>query len=166
MIPAMQVLAIYGAIRSIGATTGPVFQGVGRPRIVTKIQFVELILLLILIYPLSREYGILGTSLAVLFVRLVGGLAGSYMAIKITICSTHRFFKALIFSFLSSGIMSLSILTLKVYWFDLVEISTFIMFILFAIFFYFIVNYLFSIFFEDGKNEVYKTLYNLLQSFR
>ena len=65
MVPALQVLVIAGFIRSTGSLTGPLFQAVGRPDQGTKLQIAKLILLLIVIYPLTIRWGILGTALAV-----------------------------------------------------------------------------------------------------
>jgi O-antigen/teichoic acid export membrane protein len=66
MLIPMQILAIFGAIRSIGATTGPVYQGMGKPAVVTKLQLGQIIIALLLIFPLSTKMNIIGTSLAVL----------------------------------------------------------------------------------------------------
>jgi len=65
IIPVMQLLAANGAIMSIGATIGPAFQAIGKPRTSAKLQFVKLVFLAVLIYPLTRGYGIRGTALAV-----------------------------------------------------------------------------------------------------
>ncbi len=65
MVPAMQVLVLWGAIRSIGVHHGSVLQAVGKPKILTKLNIIKLIILAILIYPLSIKWGIVGTSLAV-----------------------------------------------------------------------------------------------------
>jgi O-antigen/teichoic acid export membrane protein len=43
MVPAMMVLVLWGLIRSIGATTGPLFQSIGKPEMATKLQFIQLI---------------------------------------------------------------------------------------------------------------------------
>lgn len=91
MVPAMQMLALWGLIRSVGATTGPVFYGTGRPKIATKLQFVQLILLIIFIYPLTVRWGILGTSLSVVFASLIPNLMASYETIKITRCGISTF---------------------------------------------------------------------------
>jgi len=64
-IPAMRVLALGGALRSIVATTGPVYTGIGKPRIMTKYQAIQLAILLILVYPLTHYLGITGTATAV-----------------------------------------------------------------------------------------------------
>lgn len=86
MVPAMQVLALWGLIRSIGATTGPIFQGVGKPGIATKLQFARLILLVIIIYPLAIKWGILGASLAVLLSILPVEPVTFYLTTKIIHC--------------------------------------------------------------------------------
>ena len=82
MVPAMMVLVWWGLIRSIGATMGPVFQAVGKPDILTKLSFVRLIILIILIYPLSMKWGITGTSFAVLISTLITMPVTSYIIIN------------------------------------------------------------------------------------
>ncbi|RKY39643.1 MAG: lipopolysaccharide biosynthesis protein, partial [Candidatus Omnitrophota bacterium] len=71
MVPAMQILVIGGAIRSIGATIGPIFQGVGRPDILTKSMFAQLLILAVSIYPLIFKLGITGASIAVVIPGLI-----------------------------------------------------------------------------------------------
>lgn len=65
MVPAMQVLALYGGLRAIGATTGVVFMAVGKPEIMTKIEVIQLAVVTVLIYSLTMKWGITGASLAV-----------------------------------------------------------------------------------------------------
>lgn len=65
IVPAMQILAVFGLIRSLGGTTGPLFQGVGKPEIITKFNFWKLILMAVCIVPLTIHYGIVGTALTV-----------------------------------------------------------------------------------------------------
>jgi O-antigen/teichoic acid export membrane protein len=65
IVPAMQILAVFGLIRSLGGTTGPLFQGVGKPEIITKFNFWKLILMAVVIIPLTIHYGIIGTALTV-----------------------------------------------------------------------------------------------------
>ena len=71
MVPAIQVLCVFGATRSIGATFGPLFQAVGRPRILTELAIIQLILLGILIYPFTLIWGIVGTSVAIVIPNLI-----------------------------------------------------------------------------------------------
>lgn len=65
MVPAMQALCIFGLARAVAATMGPVLYGAGRPKVQTRISLVQLILMVLIIYPLSMRWGILGTSIAV-----------------------------------------------------------------------------------------------------
>jgi len=65
MVPAMQVLAIFGLLRSIGATIGPLLIAIGKPRTDAIMQAIQLLIMAILIYPFSRSFGIFGTSIAV-----------------------------------------------------------------------------------------------------
>jgi O-antigen/teichoic acid export membrane protein len=66
MAPAFQVLMAVGAIRSLSTTVGPLLSGVGRPDIVTKIQFVKLIILGVIAYPATRYWGLTGAATAFL----------------------------------------------------------------------------------------------------
>ena len=63
-IPALQVLCIFGLLRSIAATCGPIFQATGNPKILRDFAFLKLILFLIVVFPLINRYGVLGMSLA------------------------------------------------------------------------------------------------------
>ncbi|HPR65454.1 MAG TPA: polysaccharide biosynthesis C-terminal domain-containing protein [Thermoanaerobaculia bacterium] len=67
----MQILALCGLLRSISATTGPLFNGLGRPHIATKLQAVRLLLIIVLIYPMTHRYGLAGTSLTILISALL-----------------------------------------------------------------------------------------------
>ncbi len=113
MVPAMQVLALWGLLRSIYATRGPIFQGVGRPDISTKLQFAQLVLLVIFIYPLTVKWGILGTSLAV----LIAGLGFEPIALKLVIKTVHirlgEYAKSIAFPALGTLIMCAVLLLLK-----------------------------------------------------
>ena len=71
MVPAMQMLCIFGVTRSIGATMGPILHSVGRPKIQTKLSSIQLITMAMIIYPLTIQWGILGTSLAVVIPNIL-----------------------------------------------------------------------------------------------
>ncbi len=64
IVPVIQVFAFGGLLRALGSTVSPIFQAIGKPDIITKMQVVILISLAILIYPLTVRYGISGTALA------------------------------------------------------------------------------------------------------
>jgi len=105
MVPAMQVLCIFGVTRSFGATTGPIFQGVGKPNILTKLAAIQLIMLIIIIYPLTSKFGILGTAIAVVIPNIITQIIAGIKILNILKCNTSRFIKLLLFPLSSTGII-------------------------------------------------------------
>ncbi len=144
MVPAMQALVLWGCIRSLGATTGPVFQGLGKPGIATKLQLIQSILLAILIYPLSKQYGILGTSLAVVFASLIANLGAFYMTIKITKSKLYNLAPSIIIPFIGVVFAILSVQVLRIYWQPTVNLVGFSACMIFSILFYLIAIFLFD----------------------
>jgi len=96
-VPAMQGLAIWGLVRSIGATTGPIFLAQGRPDIITKIQLAKLALLALLIYPLTIGYGMLGTVWAVVGSAVAVNPISDYLVVKSLGIKGGEFIKRLLF---------------------------------------------------------------------
>jgi O-antigen/teichoic acid export membrane protein len=96
MVPVMKILAIAGMARSIMATTGPVFRAIGKPRIETEWQIVRFILLACFIYPLAKNFNIVGVSYAVLISTVVATIGFSYKVISQIHCTTKEFLSALI----------------------------------------------------------------------
>jgi len=145
MVPAMQVLVLWGLIRSIGATTGPIIYAAGRPKILTKYQLFQLTILIILIYPLTIRWGILGTSLAVLFASIGANALAFYAAIKITNCGIYNFLRTINFPLTSLLVAIISIFLLKVWWVTPnVLLISFVLSLIFYGLVYFGVTYLFD----------------------
>jgi len=82
MVPAMQVLAIFGVTRALNATNGPIFYALGNPRIGTKISFVQLIFLAIIIYPFTNVGKLIGISWAVTLANLLCFSMSFYSVLK------------------------------------------------------------------------------------
>ena len=143
MVPAMQVLVLAGLVRSIMATTGPIFRAVGKPEIETKWQIVRLSVLAALIYPLTIKYGILGTSIVVFVSAFVSTIGFSSMAIEVTKCKLKEFSKMIVLPLINGVIMVLIIAILKNNVND-VGILEFILFISVAILTTMSITYLFD----------------------
>ena len=118
IIPALQILSIYGMLRSLGATRGPVFQATGKLHISTKLQCVKLIILAILIYPLTKHFGITGTALALLLENAIGFPIGTYLTIKITKSGTWEMIKPIIFPLAATIVMIFMIYLFKCLFFQ------------------------------------------------
>ncbi|EFW91178.1 export protein [Haladaptatus paucihalophilus DX253] len=102
-IPIMQLLAVWGLLRSIGATTGPLFQAVGKPDLATKIQVGKLAIILLTIYPATAAYGVIGTSAvivgnSVLFSEPVS----TYLAVREVEGSYRQFLRLLLYPLVAS----------------------------------------------------------------
>lgn len=65
-VPALQVLAIAGLIRSIIAIGGFLFTGSGRADLDFKMNAFRFVVIVVTIYPLTINFGILGTSISIL----------------------------------------------------------------------------------------------------
>ena len=63
-VAVLQVFCIYGLNKAMLKTTENLYLAAGRPKIMTKINLYQFTAMLILIYPLTIKYGILGTGMA------------------------------------------------------------------------------------------------------
>ena len=66
IIPAIEILAIFGIIRSFESATGSIFLASGKVRTMTLLQLLQVAIMYSLIVPLTLTYGIIGASIAVL----------------------------------------------------------------------------------------------------
>ncbi len=110
IIPLIQILAWWGLIRGLGEAAAALFMAVGKPRIYSRLQFVQVILLLVLFFPLISYYGLVGVSIAVLF-SSIPVLFLSLNAIKsIMHTEANEVYPLLIYPFLlaCSGIATVS----------------------------------------------------------
>jgi lipopolysaccharide exporter len=86
MIPALQVLAFKGLFRSLGATRGPLFLAMGKPKMQWVFHCIRLVTLAALIYPLTRAWGIVGTSLATVLIAVLINPLGFWLACRYLHC--------------------------------------------------------------------------------
>jgi O-antigen/teichoic acid export membrane protein len=105
MVPPVKILVLAGMIRSLAATTGPVFGGIGKPHIDTKWQIIRFMVLAVSIYPLTAAWHMVGTSFAVLLSISIATIGFSVMVIKQTRCGYQSFFKYIIFPSINTFVM-------------------------------------------------------------
>jgi O-antigen/teichoic acid export membrane protein len=113
MVPAMQVLAFWGALRSMAASIGPVYNAIGRPDIGTKLSLAGLVLIAGLIYPFTCHEGILGASLAVLIGALVPSPISYSIFLRITKCPVRRFMKTVLTPAIAATVVGTSLWLLR-----------------------------------------------------
>ncbi len=113
MVPALQVLALAGLVRSIAATTGPIFHGVGKPRIDTIWQGVRFFVMAALIYPCVIRFDIMGASFAVLTGIFIATIGFCYETLKIIKCSFFDFCKHILVPALNATAMASIIVAIR-----------------------------------------------------
>jgi O-antigen/teichoic acid export membrane protein len=158
MVPAMQALAFVGLLRSVAATTGPVFLSTNRPAIDTKLRLIQLFAVVVLIYPFTIKWGIFGTSITILisiFIVTVGCMVKITSVLQLVgwqIC------KPMIVPLVSGVAVIASIAVLK----TIMAPSSIWHFILFA--FWGAITYLFAAYVTDGliKFETFKLIKEIL----
>lgn len=78
MVGAIQVLAAYGLAQAVAGVGRPLLLAIGRPDYATKLSLLRLVIVVLIIYPLTAAYGIVGAGAAIVigrFATMVVGLA-------------------------------------------------------------------------------------------
>ena len=148
MVPAMQVLAFWGATRSIGSTAGPVFLSMGKPQILVQLQLLVLSTLAILIYPLSVTFNILGTSLAVCLASILPNILAILYVARLVNIDSSKLAAEIFIPLLNTIFMIILILCLKLLFLKAADIINFCLLILCGITSYIAIAY----FFERRRN--------------
>jgi len=149
MVPALQMLALFGLLRSISATTGMLFQGIGKPQIVTRWTLIRFGVLAAAIYPLTVQWGLIGTSLAVVLGQIVLTIGFSYIVVRMTQCGLKNFSRLIVLPSISTIIMVLLIFGLKST-FNTAGIGQFILMVVAGVLAYAGMAYLLDRFFNYG----------------
>jgi O-antigen/teichoic acid export membrane protein len=74
MVPVLKILALLGFFRGLANVFSPIQLAVNRPEIQSRNKTVELFLFLLLVYPFTIKWGLIGASWAVTTVYMVGAI--------------------------------------------------------------------------------------------
>jgi O-antigen/teichoic acid export membrane protein len=96
MVPALQIMGVYGMIHSVGGALGPVFIGMGRPDLLTKLLFVKLLILAALIFPLIPVLKIFGAALAVTIATVIMNPISDVILMRLIKLPVRSFLRALV----------------------------------------------------------------------
>ncbi|MBN1125886.1 MAG: oligosaccharide flippase family protein [Sedimentisphaerales bacterium] len=107
MIPVMQVLAMHGLLHSVSATRGPVFQAMGRPDITAKPLLLRLLYMVVLIYPLTARWGILGTAWTLILASLLIQHTLFQLIVSVLHCNYWQTVRPIIYPVLGTLIMGI-----------------------------------------------------------
>ena len=162
-VPLIRVLVCAGLLRSIAATTGPIFHALGKPKVETRWQIVRFFVLFSLVYSFTTKWGILGTSIAALLSIFVANLGFIFSVIKILKCTTLSLIKLIVIPSANAIIVLSAAFPLKKAM-HASQISGFILVAASTIFLYILVNYIFDRLFKYNMNHLIKTSIESLRS--
>jgi len=111
IIPTIQVLCLFVILRCFSWTTGPLFEAIGKPDIVTKLASVQIAIFAIILYPFTRKWGMIGTATAVVIPMLITQILGGFKVVLLLRLPVVKFLKAF---FLPLGTVILTIAILMV----------------------------------------------------
>lgn len=105
MVPALNVLLLWGLIRSILATTGPLFEGMGRPSIPTKVLGAQVVILAIAIFPMTSTWGIVGAAWATVIAAVIPDTIAVAIATRVVGARAWDVVSRLLYPLLASLLM-------------------------------------------------------------
>jgi O-antigen/teichoic acid export membrane protein len=155
----IQVLALWGAIRAFGASTGALFKAIGRPDITTKLQAIKVAILVITIYPASTQWGVTGVAVAVVANAVLIQPIVVYLIVSVTEGSLKRLLFLLICPLAGSTLMALGVVGVDEYVFD----GTGILQLLFLIAVGVVIYVIFMLLLEETSQYEFSELYHTLR---
>jgi lipopolysaccharide exporter len=162
MVPALQILSLYGLLRSLESSTGALFMAIGKPHIRTKLQLLQLVLLAAVIYPLTARFGFIGAAFAVTFYAVATNPIAVALALKITHSSFATTRSAILYSLAASACMISPYLILKHLIDYQIDLLTFVISGIIAICIYLVLIYLFII---KPAYRDWQSFYTFIKSF-
>jgi lipopolysaccharide exporter len=162
MIPAMQALCIFGVTRSINATFGSLFTGIGRPAVITKTAGIQLVIMILLIYPLTMKWGIFGTALAIIVPNFFAFFVYSKELVKEMNYKYTEYAKYFILPLLNITVMALLIISVKYLILSSQDLVNFISLVLLGVVSTFVVTILLDRIFDFGCQQNIKSIIDAL----
>ncbi|WP_281194379.1 lipopolysaccharide biosynthesis protein [Halorubrum sp. F4] len=109
MVPLIQVLAIWGGIRSFGATVGPIYKSIGRPDIEVKLQATKVIIGSVSIFPVAEYFGVTGVATLLVCLPLLTNPIHQYMLMTILETDIRTLLKPAVYPFIGSVLMYIAV---------------------------------------------------------
>jgi len=125
LVPLIQTLCLLAVVNFINTPALVAFQAAGRPAFVTTMSLVGIAVLVIVIYPLSSRFGVMGAVWSLCLSTLLPCPLIWYASAKLVGCSFAEWLKPIAFSLVSTGAMVLALLLAKLYWLPQVELTGF-----------------------------------------
>lgn len=106
IIPVMQLIGVYSLLISLGATFGPVWKALGRPDYITKLVFTRIVIMAILIFPATSQFGIVGAAGVIVGVYIFPMMPiDIFLVVRSVETSFSRFFREISYPLTASVTM-------------------------------------------------------------
>jgi O-antigen/teichoic acid export membrane protein len=156
-VSAVKALAISGFLWSLASVSAPIFQAIGKPKLETKYNFIRLLIMIILLFPFIKFWGLLGASMAVLLSVAISVSLMVVDTIKILEGKMLDFLKISIFPILNSLLMFLVVYLAKLFIIGVSYLGVILLV------FIGVISYLFFVFISDRFLN-YKIFENIKES--
>jgi O-antigen/teichoic acid export membrane protein len=113
MVTALQVMCLFGAMRSIAATFGPVYRAIGRPDIPLRINIAHLLSLCLIIYPLGVRWQLFGVAVGITLTMVLALVLTSLKIMSVLEITFINLLRPMRATFLASGGAALAVLGAK-----------------------------------------------------
>lgn len=155
MISMMQVLALWGAMRSIDGSFGSVYKAVGRPDLEVKLLALRVTLAGLLVYPAANQFGVVGVASVLVLQNIISQPVGVYLTLSVVEGEFQEFIQIIAFPAFGSILMALSVFSIDWFLFKETGIAQLIFLIMSGI----IVYCLIMIGIEDLTEHEFVTIY-------
>lgn len=117
IVPVLKVLSISSLLLVINTPSGISFQAMGKPFIGTKIAFIGLAVVLLLIYPLTHQWGLVGAAFSILISALIVTPMMYHRAKRMIGFSAFEFLRPILFAIFNTGVMMATVYLARYYLF-------------------------------------------------
>jgi len=115
MIPLMQVLAFWGASRSLADNFRAVFKAVGHPEYISYILVVQITCVAVGIYPAAGHFGVVGVASVIAGQALLSIPIGVYITLRIIDGSATKYLRLILLPAITSTLMIITVFGIDQY---------------------------------------------------
>jgi O-antigen/teichoic acid export membrane protein len=115
MVPVLRVLTLFGAARAIGGLSGSMFNAIGKPNLSLYVAASKLSVILMILYPATKAYGLIGAAAAVAAPQVAGEVLGLFLVQRQIHLPASSVVSALARILMACGAMAGAVLTLRAF---------------------------------------------------
>ncbi|ESP90014.1 lipopolysaccharide biosynthesis protein [Candidatus Halobonum tyrrellensis] len=115
MVPLMQMLALWGAVRSLFDNFRAVFKAVGSPEYISYLLLLQIGCVIISIYPAAEIFGVVGVAYVIVGQNIISLPIGSYLTLQIIEGKPIEYLRLIIYPAFASTFMAISVYSINNY---------------------------------------------------